>query len=87
MIDNKLKQMTREILQPFFDELVETSCRIFSSVSDNLPESMPIEEKDAIVKSILDKQCDALVAGLKSSIPEDFEEKLKEAFDGKNRRS
>lgn len=81
-MNDKIKQMTREILQPFFDELIETSCRIFSSVYDNLPNDMPIEEKDAVVKSILDKQRDALVAGVKSSIPEDFEKQLKEAFNG-----
>ncbi len=81
-MNDKIKQMTREILQPFFDELIETSCRIFSSVYGNLPNDMPIEEKDAVVKSILDKQRDALVAGVKSSIPEDFEKQLKEAFNG-----
>lgn len=81
-MNDRVKQMAREILQPFFDELVETSCRIFSSVYDNLPDSMPIEEKDAIVKSILDKQRDALVVGMKSGIPEDFEKQLKEAFNG-----
>lgn len=81
-MSDKVKQMTREILQPFFDELVETSCRIFSSVYDNLPASMPLKEKEAIVKSIIDKQRDALIAGMKSGIPKDFEKQLKEAFNG-----
>lgn len=74
--------MAREILQPFFDEIIETSCRIFSSVYDNLPESMPLEEKEKIVKSILEKQRDVMVTGMKSGIPKDFEKQLKEAFNG-----
>lgn len=81
-MNDRVKQLAREILQPFFDELVDTSCRIFSSVYDNLPDSMPVEEKDAIVKSILDKQRDALVGAVKSGVPEDFEKQLKEAFNG-----
>ena len=81
-MNDRVKQIAREILQPFFDELVDTSCRIFSSVYDNLPNSMSIEEKEAIVKSILDKQRDALVAAVKSGVPEDFEKQMKEAFNG-----
>lgn len=81
-MNSKVKQMTREILQPFFDEVIETSCRIFSSVYNNLPNEMPIEEKDNIVKSILEKQRDVLVASLKSGVPEDFDKQLKEAYNG-----
>lgn len=82
-MDEKVKQMVREILQPFFDEIVETSCRVFSSVYGNLPENMPIEEKDKIVKSILEKQRDVMVAGMKSNIPEDLDKQLKEASNGR----
>lgn len=81
-MNDKIKQMVKEILQPFFDEVIDTSCRIYSPVYDNLPDSMTIEEKNDIVKSVLEKQCDALIAGVKSSIPEDFEKQLKEAFNG-----
>lgn len=81
-MNDKVKQMAREILQPLFDEIIDTSCRIFSCVYDNLPDSMPIEEKDNIVKSILDKQCDIMIKSMKSGIPTDFEKQLKEAYNG-----
>ena len=80
--NNEIKQMVREIMQPFFDEVIEISCRIYSPVYGNLPDSMSIEEKNSIVKPVLEKQCAAMIAGIKSSIPEDFEKQLKEAFNG-----
>lgn len=82
MNDDRVKQMAREILQPFFNELVEASCRIFSAVYNNLPDSMPIEEKDTIVQGILKQQCDTLVSSVKTGVPTDFENKLKEAING-----
>lgn len=81
-MSDKVKQMAREILQPFFDEIIETSCRIFSSVYNNLPENMPVEEKDAIVQGILKQQSEMLVSSIKAGVPADFENKLKEAFNG-----
>ena len=81
-MNDKVKQMAREILQPFFDELIETSCRIFSSVYDNLPAEMPVEEKDAIVQGIIKQQRETLISSVKAGVPTDFENKLKEAFNG-----
>lgn len=81
-MNDKVKQMAREILQPVYDELIETTCRIFSSIYDNLPESMPVEEKDNIVQSIIKQQSEALVSSVKAGVPADFENKLKEAFNG-----
>lgn len=81
-MNDKIKQMAKEILQPFFNEITETSCRISLSVYDNLPDSVSTEEKNIFIKSILEKLRDALIASVKSSIPEDFEKQLKEAFNG-----
>ena len=78
-----VKQLIRETLEPVFDELVDTSFRIFSSLVDNLPDNMSDDEKRVIVENIIKQQNQAIIAGIKSSIPEDYEKQMKEAFNGR----
>lgn len=81
-MNSKIKQLVSENLQPFFDELIESCCKIYQAVYDNLPANMPAEEKNAIVQGILEQQRESLVNSVKSAIPADFEKQLKEAFNG-----
>lgn len=81
-MNDKVKLIAREILQPVFDQLVDVSCGIFSSVYDNLPDNMPAEEKEKLVQGIIEQQRDALVTSIKAGVPPDFDKQLKEAMNG-----
>ena len=83
MTDDKIKQMIKETLEPMFDELVELNFKIISGVTKNLPADMPEDQKLDLVKGILKSHSDMLVASVKSSIPADFDTKLKEAYNGR----
>ena len=83
MTDDKIKQMIRETLEPVFDELVELNFKVFSSITKNLPADMPDEQQLDLVKGILKSHGEALVANIKTSVPKDFDTKLKEAYDGR----
>lgn len=82
-MNDKVKLMAREILQPVFDQIVNMSCGIFSSVYNNLPENMPVEEKEKLVQGIIEHQRDALVTSIKAGVPPDFDKQLKEAMNGR----
>ena len=83
MNDDTIKQMIRETLEPVFDELVELNFKVFSSITKNLPADMPDEQQLDLVKGILKSHGEALVANIKTSVPKDFDTKLKEAYDGR----
>ena len=83
MNDDIIKQMIRETLEPMFDELVELNFKVFSSITKNLPADMPEEQQLDLVKGILKSHGDSLVANIKTSVPKDFDTKLKEAYDGR----
>lgn len=83
MTDKKLKQMIRETLEPMVDELVELNFKIFYNLTKNLPTDMPVEEKEELIKGVLKSHGEALVANIKASVPEDFDTKVKEAYDGR----
>lgn len=85
MNDAIIKQMTREALKPMLEELVELSFKVISSVTSNLPADMPEDQKLDLIKSILKSHSDMLVANIKSSIPDDFDTKLKEAYNDRRR--
>lgn len=80
MTDDKIKQMIKETLEPMFDELVELNFKIFSGITNNLPADTPEDQKLDLIKSILKSHGDMLVASIKSSVPADFDTKLKEAY-------
>ena len=83
MTDDKIKQMIKETLEPMFDELVELNFKVFSSITKNLPADMPEDQQLDLIKGILKSHGDMLVASVKSSIPADFDTKLKEAYNGR----
>lgn len=83
MTDDKIKQMIKETLEPMFDELVELNFKVISGITKNLPADMPEDQKLDLVKGILKSHGDMLVTSVKSSIPADFDTKLKEAYDGR----
>lgn len=83
MNDDIIKQMIRDNLEPMFDELVELNFNIISSITKNLPADMPEDQKLDLINSILKSHGDMLVASVKSSIPADFDTKLKEAYNGR----
>lgn len=83
MNDDIIKQMIRETLEPMFDELVELNFKVFSSITKSLPADMPEEQQLDLVKGILKSHGEALVANIKTSVPKDFDTKLKEAYDGR----
>lgn len=83
MNDAIVKQMIRETLEPMFDELVELNFKVFSSITKSLPADMPEEQQLDLVKGILKSHGEALVANIKTSVPKDFDTKLKEAYDGR----
>lgn len=82
-MDDKIKQLVRELMQPVFDQLVDTCCSMFKNIVDNLPADMPESEKEQIIKQILDAQAQSMTASMKGIVPEDFANKLKEAVNGR----
>ena len=83
MNDDKIKQLIREMLKPALDELVELNFKIFSNITNSLPADMPEEQKLDLVKGVLKSHGDALANSIKTSIPKDFDTKLKEAYNGR----
>ena len=83
MNDDKIKQLIREMLKPALNELVELNFKIFSNITNSLPADMPEEQKLDLVKGVLKSHGDALVTNIKTSIPKDFDTKLKEAYNGR----
>lgn len=83
MTDDKIKQMIKETLEPMFDELVELNFKIISGITNNLPADMSEDQKLDLVKGVLKSHGDILVSSIKSSIPADFDTKLKEAYNGR----
>lgn len=83
MNDDNIKQLIREMLKPALDELVELNFKIFSNITNSLPTDMSEEQKLDLVKGVLKSHGDALVTGIKTSIPKDFDTKLKEAYNGR----
>lgn len=83
MTDEKLKQMIRETLEPMFDELVELNFKIFYNLTKNLPADMAVEEKEELIKGVLKSHGDMLVNAIKTSVPDDLDAKVKEAYDGR----
>ena len=83
MNDDKIKQLIREMLKPALDELVELNFKIFSNITNSLPADMPEEQKLDLVKGLLKSHGDTLANSIKTSIPKDFDTKLKEAYNGR----
>lgn len=83
MTDEKLKQMIRETLEPMVDEIVELSFKIFYNLTKNLPADMAVEEKEELIKGVLKSHGDMLVNAIKTSVPTDFDTKVKEAYNGR----
>lgn len=83
MNDDNIKQLIRKTLEPVLDELVELDFKIFSNITNSLPADMPEEQKLDLVKGVLKSHGDALVTSIKTSIPNDFDTKLKEAYNGR----
>jgi len=82
MNNDMLKPVVQEILKPVYDELVSVTLRITSSLLNNLPNNMSDSDKEEIVKGIVSKQGEAIIKAIKTSIPDDFEKQMKEAFNG-----
>ena len=83
MTDDKIKQMIRETLEPMFDELVELNFKVFYNLTKNLPADMSVEEKEELIKGVLKSHGDMLVNAIKTSVPDDLDAKVKEAYDGR----
>ncbi len=83
MTDEKIKQLIRETLEPMFEELVELDFKVFSSLTKSLPADMPEDKKLELINGILKSHGDALAASVKSSVPADFDIKVKEAYNGR----
>ena len=83
MTDDKIKQMIKETLEPMFDELVELNFKIISGITKNLPADMPEEQKLDLIKSVLKSHGDMLVNAIKTSVPDDLDAKVKEAYNGR----
>lgn len=82
-MNDKIKPLVKELMQPVFDQLVDTCCILFGSISDNLPSNMPDEEKDKIIRQILDSQAQSIASSIKQAVPADLADKLKEATNGR----
>ena len=82
MNKDTIKHLIRETLEPVFDELVDTSYKVFSSIADNLPKEMPDDEKLKIIEDIFKRHSEAVISGIHSGVPADLEKQLKEAFNG-----
>ena len=81
MNDSMIK-IVQEILKPVYDELVNTTLRITGSLLNNLSDKLSDNDKEEIVKGIVSKQGEAIITAIKTSIPDDFDKQLKEAFNG-----
>lgn len=83
MTDDKIKQMIRETLEPMFDELVELNFKIFYNLNRNLPADMTDKEKEELINGVLKAHGDMLVNAIKTSVPDDLDAKVKEAYNGR----
>lgn len=83
MTDDKIKQMIRETLEPMFDELVELNFKIFYNLNRNLPADMTDKEKEELINDVLKAHGDMLVNAIKTSVPDDLDAKVKEAYNGR----
>lgn len=82
MIDDKLKQMIREVLTPVLDTLCDMTYIIYSNVSKQMKD-MPEEQVNKIMNDIIKAHADALVNSIKASVPRDLDKQIKEAMNGR----
>lgn len=78
----KLTNLAKELLQPFFDQLVDTTVSCYLTLVNNLPADMPDDAKLDIVKGVIENQSKVMINGIKQAVPEDFEQQIKEAYNG-----
>lgn len=78
----KLTNLAKELLQPFFDQLVDTTVSCYLTLVNNLPKDMPDDAKLDIVKGVIENQSKVMINGIKQAVPEDFEQQIKEAYNG-----
>lgn len=81
-MENDLKQMVRSIMEPVLDCIVDNVMILTEAMSKNMPASVPQAERTKMLEGIIKGHADSLKASIESSVPKDFDAKLKEAVDG-----
>lgn len=82
MTKEKLYLIARDYLEPLMDQLADMLVVTFAATLENMSKAGDTELVDQLVDQLLKNQADALLNGIKSVMPEDFESKLKEVMNG-----
>lgn len=76
-------EIIEQVLEPVVESLRETLRTVYKTMLDNLPADMPDEQRLKIMEEVMNNQASAITAGIKSVVPEDLANKLKEAVNGR----
>jgi hypothetical protein len=82
MTKAQIRQMTKELMQPIFDQMVDNCCIIYEGIIDGLKD-YPDSEKEKIVNDIIDRHSKGMLEGLKAGMPDNFVDKIKEYTNGR----
>ena len=80
MNDEQLKSLVADLMQPVYEQLVDTTLIFIKHLASNMPKEMPVSEQTRIVKELLKSHSEAVQKNMKQSVPTDFADKLKEAL-------
>lgn len=80
-MENKqeLRELIKKALEPTFNKVIETVLLFTTTLEKSMPESMPDTQKLEFVEAVLKQQSETIVHSLEAGVPEDFEQKVKEA--------
>lgn len=79
-MDDKTRQYIKELMQPVYDKLVDSVCAVYDTVEKQLPASVPLEQKQKLMETVMENQAKMLEASIKKVVPDDFGQKLKEEW-------
>lgn len=79
-MNDKTKQFIHELMRPVYDKLVDSVCAVYDAVEKQLPASVPLEQKQKLMETVMENQAKMLEASIKKAVPDDFGQKLKEEW-------
>lgn len=84
MDNNKLRTYLQQTLQPVFDTIIDSMMPMVTTLNESFEKAnVPEEQVEQIIKGIIEQHSANLQASIKTGMPEDMQEKLKEALNGR----
>lgn len=83
MNDQELKSFIKEALEPVLDSFVDVLFSLAKNIQNSFPKDIPMEQRSEILNTVLKNHADYLSQSIKSVVPEDLTEKLKEVLHGR----